>query len=510
LQESWLPPDLFLHLDPLGSSLAALAARQPVSGMLIGLGVTGITLLLGRVFCGYVCPLGVTLDIFQRLFGPGKKGRRDDWPPSSWRRLKYLLLALILAAALGGVNLGAWVSPLSLITRFYALLIHPLLLLAGETFLDLGYPLFSALDLRSLSYAAVEPRFFAGLYLIAGFFALLFIMEARQPRFWCRYLCPAGALLALFSFRPWRRRRVIACQSCGRCARVCPTGAITENGLLNARRECLVCQRCQSVCPVKGVSFSFLPLNQRAGAITAGENREDKLLPLSRRAFLGAAGGGILLAGAQSSGLSGLLIARQPGSIWPPGLIRPPGSLPEALFRDLCLGCGECMKVCPTNGLQPAGLAGGLEGMFSPLLRPRRGGCEPDCHACGQVCPTRAIAPLSLEEKQWAKIGTAVVEKKRCLAWAEGKQCLVCQEVCPYGAVIMEDTGQAQEDPSQEALAPVVNVSRCFGCGFCEYHCPTRLPAIMVEPLAALRLSAGGYKNFAQELGLDLRPGRLE
>ena len=138
--------------------------------------------------------------------------------------------------------------------------------------------------------------------------------------------------------------------------------------------------------------------------------------------------------------------------------------------------------------------------MFSPALVSRTGPCEPECTLCGVVCPSQAIKALPLEEKQQAKIGTAIVKPGLCLAWAEERSCMVCQEVCPYGAII-----PVQSDGLM-VPAPVVRPQRCIGCGFCEYHCPVLIPAITIQPLGALRRSDGQYKAAAKRAGLDLMP----
>lgn len=138
------------------------------------------------------------------------------------------------------------------------------------------------------------------------------------------------------------------------------------------------------------------------------------------------------------------------------------------------------------------------------MLIPRRGPCDPNCNACGRVCPTRAIAPLTLAQKQWAKMGTAEVVESRCLACSENRACVVCQEVCPFGAI---DLVRA---PNVSVPVPRVNPERCFGCGYCEMHCPTARPAIIAKPDGALRLAPGSdYPALAHAKGLDLVPGRV-
>ena len=100
------------------------------------------------------------------------------------------------------------------------------------------------------------------------------------------------------------------------------------------------------------------------------------------------------------------------------------------------------MRICPTNVIHPAGLTAGLEGLWTPVLNFRIGtsGCQHNCIACGNLCPTAAIRPISLAERQGLgphaeqgpiKIGTAFIDRGRCLPWAMDRPCIVCQENCP-------------------------------------------------------------------------------
>ncbi|MDR1776270.1 MAG: 4Fe-4S binding protein [Desulfovibrio sp.] len=510
---SWPPVDFFLRMDPLAAVLAPLAARDWGAALWPGLVILGLSVAAGRFFCGWLCPFGTTLTLVRRLVraknpAPEKaypahtacSGTCPDDRPLDYkaRNIKFFVLALMFGAAVAGVNDFYWGAPIPLITRFYALLFHPLLLLLSQLGLTLGRPLFTALDAPALLYLDLPARRFDGLYFLLAFFGLLFWLEGRYPRFWCRCLCPAGALLALVSRRPLFRRRARECRLCARCARHCPTGAIDPRTALAGQGECLTCLACSDVCPEGAISFTPWGKDDEHAAPSATADALHLPALPSRRAFLGGAGLGLLLAGVQYSGAHSLLNAD--ARVVSPACIRPPGAVPEPAFLALCLRCGECMKVCPSNALQPAWLAAGQGGMFSPVLMPRHGPCVPECNACGQVCPTHAIQALSPEEKRWARVGTAVVLRRSCLAWSQGRACVVCQEVCPYGAVKLRGM------EGLAAPAPVVDGSRCYGCGYCERHCPVAVPAIVVEPLNALRLKGASYQKTAREAGMDYTP----
>jgi ferredoxin len=270
-----------------------------------------------------------------------------------------------------------------------------------------------------------NPRLYAGSGLIATIFVVSVLLNFIRPRFYCRFVCPLGALFGVLGrFAVWRigkdREECIDCHLCEKnCEGACqPTGKIRI-------AECVLCLNCVDDCHHGLMGYYTAP--SAGGEILSPD--------LSRREFLTAAASG-------AAAIPLLRIGGNPGPNWNARLVRPPGSLPEQQFLSRCLKCGQCMRICPTNVIHPAGLTAGLEGLWTPVLNFRIGtsGCQHNCIACGNLCPTAAIRPISLEERQGIgrydeqgpiKIGTAFIDRGRCLPWAMDRPCIVCQENCP-------------------------------------------------------------------------------
>jgi ferredoxin len=217
-------------------------------------------------------------------------------------------------------------------------------------------------------------------------------------------------------------------------------------------------------CPQKAVSFAF-------GRQPKQSSKDSNGLQISRRHFLLLVLTGILSLGAKRKGE------------YPQGerrVIRPPAALHEAEFLDRCIRCSNCMKVCITGGLQPCLFESGIEGIWTPQLVPEIGYCEYRCTLCGKVCPTGALKPLTEKEKAKTKIGVAVIDKSICLPWADGKECIVCQEHCPTSDKAIKLKRDAWNAPTK----PYVDKELCVGCGICQTKCPVRpVRAILVDPV---------------------------
>jgi len=467
---TFLPSDFFFHLDPLIGISSMLISRSWIAPMALGFIFLLLAILVGRVWCSWLCPLGSILDWI-----PSRHVRRNKLDiPSYWRQVKYFLMFVILIAALFGSLTLVFLDPITLLFRSITTVVLPvvsLLITGAETALyniDLLRPAVEWFDGLVRGVLLTEMSFFWPNVLIALLFVVVLALNAIRSRFWCRYLCPLGGLLALLSRITRVRHRVDEqkCISCGRCALICHTGAIDpEKKFAASAAECTTCLECVDICPTKAISFS----GQKG---LAASQRYDP----SRRRFLASLG--VAAIAAALLRFVPLLGDRKQQ------LIRPPGTN-EGMLLSQCIRCGECVEVCPTGVIQPSPSIGRWENVWTPEMIMRRGYCDYSCNSCGQVCPTGAIPELSLEQKRHTVLGKAVINRDKCIPWAEGRECIVCEEMCPVpGKAIQLRGGGGGQGRRAGVQRPQVVEDLCIGCGICEAQCPVQgEAAIRVYPV---------------------------
>lgn len=482
--------EILFHFDPLLALTTFIASRVFFRAFLLA-GVTlFLTFLLGRVFCGWFCPLGSLHQFFSWLFKKAKL-LKPKIPKDKHTVWKYYLLLLVLAGTPLSLNLVGFLDPFSLLYRSFAVGLMPAVDHTTSALIGLLY----GVDLSSLGDGLVQffevldlnGVFLQGFFIGALFLGLILLNMTRE-RFWCRYLCPLGALLGIFARWNLLKLRIDEdkCIKCGLCTRQCQTQADPWPNTEWKRSECDYCFTCGAVCPTAAIGF---------GPKGTPEGR--KIVDLDRRKLILTS-----LLGVIAVPFFRLSPARARAS---EKLIRPPGALPEEQFLKKCVKCGECMKVCPTNALQPALTEAGPEGIWTPMIVPEIGYCEYYCSLCTQVCPTGAIQELDIEAKNKVKMGSAWINRNRCIPWKFGNPCIVCEEHCPVSpkAIQLTKIEVLLKDGTVKApLAPIIDLETCTGCSICENKCP------VVDKPAIYVTSVGESRSERNQFLLDIiQPG---
>jgi len=495
------PVRLFFLLDPLVALSNALAGHALYRGLILSLIILVPTLFLGRFFCGWICPMGTLQHWVGGMRSESKRGKQriDSNRYKPWQRTKYVvLLAGLVAACFGSMILGV-LDPFSLLVRSIGLALLPGFNLATRAVLapmehshvaairSAGGALHAGLQAILLDFRQAH---FTQSLVLGILFLVILAASLRVTRLWCRLLCPLGALLgacARFAVLGLHKDDAV-CNRCNRCLLDCQGGDDPVGGVPWRKSECLMCMNCVGSCPEHGLSFRiFRPAPNRAQEIPSPD--------LTRRKTVTGLAAGVVAVPLMRANV-GLGKGRHDR------LLRPPGALDEPDFLGRCIRCGECMKVCPNNAIQPTLTEAGLEGLWTPTLVPRIGYCEPSCVLCSEVCPTGAIWAITPREKGWVagaatqqaqpvRLGTAFYDRGRCLPWAEATECIVCEEWCPVSpkAIYVEEADVMDSSGAVKRLKqPRVDPSRCVGCGACEYACPLQdHPAVYVTSIGESR-----------------------
>jgi polyferredoxin len=496
------PVSLFLELDPLVTFATAISTGTVYRWLWRAMFILIPTLLLGRVFCGWICPYGTLHNFIGWVFNIRKNRHNID--ANAYRpifQLKYFGLTIFLVLAFfGSLQIGL-LDPICLLVRSFAVAIKP----GADAALPAG------IDFLRTAPGAVDQRVFAGAWFVGLMLLALVGMNLVIPRFFCRVLCPLGAFLGVLSrFALWRiDRDLTKCTDCNLCLRHCE-GASDPQAALR-KSECFVCFNCIDDCPEDALKFKFVPVPVHKRIIGSLKEGTAKLFgkkviskipateigppEVPRRRWVFAALAGVVT----------YPFLRYSKSVnkrsFHAKAIRPPGTVAEPEFLERCIKCDQCINVCPTNVLQPSTLEeGGLEGLWTPVMDFKTGFCQLNCTLCSEVCPTGAIQKISLAEKLGLgeykekgpiRLGTAFFNQGRCLPWAMQTPCVVCEEVCPTSPKAIgayEETITRWDGQKVTLKKPYLRPELCIGCGICERECPVMDdPAVYVTAIGETR-----------------------
>lgn len=472
-----IPPALIFKIDPLIMITTSISERVFLPGLALSAGLLILTAIFGRFFCGWICPLGSVID----AVGDINAGRNSisDQKNAVLRKVKYAVVGSLFFLAIFGCQ-AAWIfDPIVIMGRFVSLNLIPsvthlikALFVILIKHMHLGGAVKDFYHVLKPAFLGVSTAYFSHAAVIFLSFAVICAASLLVERFWCRAVCPLGAILSLAGRFSPLKRTIDECRSCGICKSRCRMGAV-RNDMSYIQSDCVLCMDCVYDCPTHITRFRFISpvVSGKGSSGKAPESRPG----ISRKTFILLALGGLTAFATK--------FKAEAAGVRSSGVIRPPAALQEEAFVNRCVRCGNCMKVCPTNALHPVMFRAGLEGIWTPELLADTGYCEYQCVQCGLTCPTGAIPVLTKELKAVCKLGTAEIDKTICLPWAEGKECLVCQEHCPVPEKAIK-TDTYAGGPAR----PYVDEYLCVGCGICQNKCPVRPKrAINVTPRGAER-----------------------
>jgi len=463
-------------------SLLALTAGASLSLACVVILVA--TLLVGRVYCSSICPLGALQDVIARLASLRQKKKR---PMPYAKPVPRIRVAVLLIAILGIVSgwTGLVVSlldPYSTFGRIVAELLRPLL------HLPLRFvPGFATAKDALAAHPGVVH--WAGVWAILIPLAALGLVGAMaflRGRLYCNTVCPVGTLLGFISrFSAFQLQIDADCKKCARCIRVCKAQCIdTRTGSIDNSR-CVSCFNCVPVCAGHFIGYRLswkkrahvaqgplvtLASTSKSEAAVAPNYRRRAVITGGALALAGAVGSELLWASEQKEDTSSDLSApskHSDSNARDNRPVRPPGSFAVEQFLDRCTACHLCVSACPTQVLQPSSLHDGLGGLLKPQMDYAASYCDYDCTRCGQVCPSGALSQLSVADKRRTRVGLARLDASRCVVQTKRINCTLCVDHCPAKAIETVPYGENLHLPQVKALL-------CIGCGRCEYECPVQ------------------------------------
>ena len=437
-----------------------------------------LTIILGRAYCSVICPLGILQDIVIHVRGWfGKKSKRKNRfkysKPKTWLRLSMLTIFVVMII-LGlcnviGTTIASFIEPYSAYGRIASSLFAPIYDASNNVIAD------ALVDTECYWFYHVETFQYLPLTIIAVVTLLVIgIMAWLGGRAYCNTICPVGTILGYVSryslFMPIIDTS--KCNGCTKCAKNCKSSCIDARNHEIDYSRCVMCMNC-----IENCSTGAIKIQRR---LSRKENVEEESgANDSRRNFIIT---GIALAAASAAkasdkvtdgGLAKIIDKEKPQR---KTRIVPPGAVSLSHLQRHCTGCQLCISACPNDVLHPSTE---LSTFMQPVVGYEKGYCRPECVRCSDACPVGAFHKITVEEKSAIQIGRAVVNLGTCVATSRGQKCGNCADKCPTGAIKMVARDSNNENSH---YMPVVNESKCIGCGACEYYCPVRpISAIYVN-----------------------------
>lgn len=419
--------------------------------------VIGLTLVFGRVYCSFLCPLGVLQDIM--MYTRNKIHKIQFTYKSPHNTVRYGILILVVLSAITGSVIGLTaIDPYSNFGRILTHLVKPVAVLLSNILVFM---------LEKINLYAVSPTEFKGIAFFPFIFSVLIFsliqyMACQNGRLYCNTICPVGTFLGFLSrvsllkirFKP------AECIRCKACERVCKSGCINADNMSVDFSRCIACYNCLEVCPTSAVGYQW----------GFRKNKPPVLNDTGKRKFILQVVT-FFLTIAPFTVSARQPIERYKDSTVPvirKNAISPPGSLSLKNFNNKCTACHLCVSACPTQVLQPSFLEYGFRGIMQPRMDYKTSYCNYDCVICSNVCPTGAILNQNPEGKKLIQIGKAAFVKENCVVYTHKTDCGACAEHCPTKAVRMV------LDKKIKKRVPEIDENICVGCGACEFACPTK------------------------------------
>ena len=441
-----------------------------------------LTLLLGRVYCSVICPLGVFQDIAAWFGKRGKKLPYSFSPAKSW--LRYGILALFVVAMIFGVGvIVPLLDPYGAFGRIANSLLSPVWQWGNNLLAIIAERVDSYAFYRKDVWLKSLPTFIVAMVTVV----VVVVLAWRNGRTYCNTICPVGSFLGLLSPYSFFQVRIDGqnCNNCNICARNCKAACIDAKEMKVDNSRCVACMNCIEKCDKDAIGYRFgvpkFEIAKSGKERILSENTDNK----SRKEFLVTS---MILA---TSALKAQLLPPQATEVKIDGgladiigkvaperltLLTPAGSQSARNMKRKCTACQLCVTTCPNDVLRPSTSSGTF---MQPTMSFERGYCRPECVKCSEVCPSGAITKITKEVKSSTQIGQAVWRRGSCIPIRDNVQCNNCERRCPTNAIVMVPSVAGDYNSLK---IPAINEALCIGCGACEYLCPSRpLSAIYVE-----------------------------